>query len=84
MKGLINDLKEIHDHKIELLETLCKSEVNKLIESPSLLPIVTLVNWVKSDLVTVAIMTNTLLEISTRLCRDVKRRRCQSENEAMR
>ncbi len=81
LESLMRDLIRIHDHKIELMETLCRAEVNKLIKKPTILPIVSLVNWVKSDLETVKGMTDTLLEIAGNLRRDVKRKRRNEESD---
>jgi hypothetical protein len=80
LDDLMDDLKDIHDQKLELLETLKQLELNELIKRPSLLPIVSIVNWVKSDLHTVRGLTETLLEIARNLRKDVKRKKWRIEN----
>ena len=75
LNKLIDDLIEIHDHKRELFVSIGQAEVYTLVNKSNLVPIVNLINWVRSDLETVRGMTDTLIHIARSLRRDVKRKR---------
>ena len=78
---LIETLKDIHDHKIELLETLSAVEIDRLVRKPNLVPIATLANWVKADLHSLRYMIDTFLEICKTLRGDIKRKKRNEEEE---